>query len=315
MDAMKRFEPLFLLLMMLGALNWLAVGLFDTNVVTEIFGTGGVIDVIYVVFGVAALTFVPKLMEGLHVTAGTPAPARVVAPARIRRRTGAAGEDPGPPASADTASWGNAIRRLTAATACRYQRQHRRPVDYPVETFTEAERARLAPHFSNLDQPVFALVNLPETVKGALFARYSRYQGTLRRLYLDEFAADLPAATAAAWDGRRGRARGAALRAHLRRLRRRLGGPARRRPHRLRVGLQRAHEDPPAAAPGRLPRAVHALHRLRRADARPARRLPLLPRRRAGPGVRRRDGRHLRCLFRGTADRHRLGRRALPPPG
>lgn len=35
---------------------------------------------------------------------------------------------------------------------------------------------------------MFAIVNLPETVKGALFARYSRYQGTLRRLFLDEFA-------------------------------------------------------------------------------------------------------------------------------
>jgi thymidylate synthase ThyX len=29
-------------------------------------------------------------------------------------------------------------------------------------------------------------------VKGALFARYSRYAGTLRRLFLDEFAADVP---------------------------------------------------------------------------------------------------------------------------
>ena len=56
-------------------------------------------------------------------------------------------------------------------------------------------RTRLAPHFTNLDRPVFALVELPETVKGALFARYSRYQGTLRRLYLDEFADDVaPAA-------------------------------------------------------------------------------------------------------------------------
>ena len=63
-------------------------------------------------------------------------------------------------------------------------------MDYPVETFTDEERALLAPHFTNLDRPVFALVNLPETVKGALFARYSRYQGTLRRLYLEEFAAD-----------------------------------------------------------------------------------------------------------------------------
>src|SRR3954468_19615119 len=65
-----------------------------------------------------------------------------------------------------------------------------------VETFTESERARLAPHFTNLDRPVFALVNLPETVKGALFARYSRYPGTLRRLFLDEFADSLPEVTA-----------------------------------------------------------------------------------------------------------------------
>jgi thymidylate synthase ThyX len=65
-------------------------------------------------------------------------------------------------------------------------------VTTPVEQFTEEERARLAPHFTNLDKPVFALVNLPETVKGALFARYSRYAGTLRRLFLDEFADSLP---------------------------------------------------------------------------------------------------------------------------
>ena len=65
-------------------------------------------------------------------------------------------------------------------------------MDYPVESFTEAERERLRPHFTNLDRPVFALVNLPETVKAALFARYSRYPGTLRRLFLDEFADDVP---------------------------------------------------------------------------------------------------------------------------
>src|SRR5690348_12247425 len=44
---------------------------------------------------------------------------------------------------------------------------------------------------------------MPETVKGALFARYSRYQGTLRRLFLDEFAADLPEQSPA-WDGSEG---------------------------------------------------------------------------------------------------------------
>ena len=64
-------------------------------------------------------------------------------------------------------------------------------VTYPLEQFTEEEQARLAPHFTNLDRPVFALVNLPETVKGALFARYSRSDKSLRRLFLDEFVGDL----------------------------------------------------------------------------------------------------------------------------
>jgi thymidylate synthase ThyX len=62
----------------------------------------------------------------------------------------------------------------------------------PVESFTDEERERLAPHFTNLDRPVFGLVNLPETVKGALFARYSRYPGTLRRLFLEEFVDSVP---------------------------------------------------------------------------------------------------------------------------
>mgnify|MGYP006192231229 CR=1 FL=1 len=65
------------------------------------------------------------------------------------------------------------------------------------------ERDRIAPHFTDLDGPVFALVNLPETVKGALFARYSRYPGTLRRLFLDEFADSLPG-DGVAYDGDEG---------------------------------------------------------------------------------------------------------------
>lgn len=52
----------------------------------------------------------------------------------------------------------------------------------------------LARYFSTTDGPVFALVNLPETVKGALFARYSRSSKSLRQLFLDEFAPDLAAA-------------------------------------------------------------------------------------------------------------------------
>src|SRR3989441_92622 len=56
-----------------------------------------------------------------------------------------------------------------------------------ADEFTPEERAALAPYFTNLDGPVFALVNLPEVVKGALFARYSRSPKSLRRLFLDEF--------------------------------------------------------------------------------------------------------------------------------
>src|SRR5947208_5230116 len=55
------------------------------------------------------------------------------------------------------------------------------------EEFTTEERELLAPYFTNLDEPVFALVNLPEVTKGALFARYSRSPKSLRRLFLDEF--------------------------------------------------------------------------------------------------------------------------------
>src|SRR6476661_7943608 len=53
--------------------------------------------------------------------------------------------------------------------------------------FTDAESAVLAHYFTNLDRPVFALRNLPEVVKGALFSRYSRTEKSLRRVLLDEF--------------------------------------------------------------------------------------------------------------------------------
>ena len=59
---------------------------------------------------------------------------------------------------------------------------------FATEEFSPDERATLERHFTNLEGPVFALVNLPEAVKGALFARYSRTTKSLRRLFLDEFA-------------------------------------------------------------------------------------------------------------------------------
>jgi len=62
---------------------------------------------------------------------------------------------------------------------------------YVPEEFTSTESDVLRRYFTNLDGPVFALVNLPEVVKGALFARYSRSPKSLRRLFLDEFVGEL----------------------------------------------------------------------------------------------------------------------------
>ncbi len=65
---------------------------------------------------------------------------------------------------------------------------------YAPEEFTAEEAEILRRYFTNLDGPVFALVNLPEVVKGALFARYSRSSKSLRRLFLDEFVGELDVA-------------------------------------------------------------------------------------------------------------------------
>ena len=46
--------------------------------------------------------------------------------------------------------------------------QWRTAVDTPTltqDTFTDAEARALSPYFTNTDRPVFALTNLPETVK------------------------------------------------------------------------------------------------------------------------------------------------------
>lgn len=60
-------------------------------------------------------------------------------------------------------------------------------MQYFVEEFTPEETEVLNRFFTNTDLPVFGLVNLPEVVKGALFARYSRSSKSIRRLFLDEF--------------------------------------------------------------------------------------------------------------------------------
>lgn len=82
---------------------------------------------------------------------------------------------------------------------------------YATESFTPAEEAVLRRYVTNLDRPVFALVNLPEVVKGALFARYSRSSKSLRRLFLDEFVGDLDVAGDATVDATVGLERAEAL--------------------------------------------------------------------------------------------------------
>jgi uncharacterized membrane protein YuzA (DUF378 family) len=68
MEYIKRLEPLFLLLVIVVALNFAVNALFDWNAIKEIFGSGTAADVVYVLAGVGALTFIPKLMDELHLT-------------------------------------------------------------------------------------------------------------------------------------------------------------------------------------------------------------------------------------------------------
>lgn len=56
-----------------------------------------------------------------------------------------------------------------------------------MDEFSAEEKKLLEPFVSNMDKPVFTLLNLPEVVKGALFSRYSRSAKSLRRVLLDEF--------------------------------------------------------------------------------------------------------------------------------
>lgn len=68
MESLRRLEPLWLALVIIAGLNWAFVALFEWNLVTAIFGSGTVTDVVYVIFGLAALTFVPRLLADLRVS-------------------------------------------------------------------------------------------------------------------------------------------------------------------------------------------------------------------------------------------------------
>ena len=72
MEFMKRFEPLWLLILILGGLNWAMVGLFDRNILHDVFGGGTTLDVVYTIVGVAALMLVPTFMERMHIDVHRP---------------------------------------------------------------------------------------------------------------------------------------------------------------------------------------------------------------------------------------------------
>lgn len=70
MEFLRKLEPVWLALVILAGLNWAFTALFDWNIVTAIFESGTVTDVVYCIFGFAALMFVPRLLEELHVPTG-----------------------------------------------------------------------------------------------------------------------------------------------------------------------------------------------------------------------------------------------------
>ena len=144
------------------------------------------------------------------------------------------------------------------------------PPPFHTEAFTAGEQATLAPYFTNLDLPVFAVRNLPEVVKGALFARYSRSDKSIRRLFLDEFAdqPDIAIATIAAQPAGSGDSDLVGLERAEKLYDRvftqygddsvaQLGAA-----HVAGTGIEHPHQGPRVGSVGVLPRAEHQVHLL-----------------------------------------------------
>ena len=70
MEMVRKFEPLALFFMIVGALSWGILAVTDTNVLTEVFGTGTLTDIVYVLIGLSALALVPRLLDELHIGHG-----------------------------------------------------------------------------------------------------------------------------------------------------------------------------------------------------------------------------------------------------
>ena len=59
---MKCIQGISLLLLIIGAINWLLVGLLHFNLVTFLFSWGGVLEnIIYIVVGIAGIICIPML--------------------------------------------------------------------------------------------------------------------------------------------------------------------------------------------------------------------------------------------------------------
>jgi hypothetical protein len=74
MEMIRRLEPVALLVLVLGALNWGMVGLFDTNVISDVLGGGTLTDVVYVVVGACGVLCIPRLLDSLHLGGHAPHP-------------------------------------------------------------------------------------------------------------------------------------------------------------------------------------------------------------------------------------------------
>ena len=74
MEMIRRIEPIALLIVVLGALNWGMVGLFETNVISDLLGTGTRDR--RRLRGRRRLRprLVPRVMEGMHLRDHTPHP-------------------------------------------------------------------------------------------------------------------------------------------------------------------------------------------------------------------------------------------------
>ena len=71
MEMPRGFEPVALFLMIVGASTKGIIGLTggETNVLTDIFGTGTLDDIVYIMIGVAGLLYIPAARRA-HIGAG-----------------------------------------------------------------------------------------------------------------------------------------------------------------------------------------------------------------------------------------------------